>query len=152
MLFGQSYSCVKQTYNIPVAHALVHGWIVKKKKKLHTFEMFCFLFAGLCPRRNHTNPGSSNHSTVANLMPLPSLFDALTETDNTIDPRIKWTVSRISHEEEDISHYKKAPSSVDKYNGEFYFTLDVHWNFVSELSKHFLSSCVVFLAYNVLAR
>ena len=82
-------------------------------------------FAGLCPRRNHTNPGSSNHSTVANLMPLPSLFDALTETDNTIDPRIKWTVSRISHEEEDISHYKKAPPSVDKYNGEFYLTLNM---------------------------
>ncbi len=77
------------------------------------------LLIGLCPRRNHTNPGSSKHSTVANLKEVKSLFDAVTATDSTIDPRIKWNVLRISREEEDINHFRKAPSSVDKFSGEY---------------------------------
>ncbi|XP_072013736.1 twisted gastrulation protein homolog 1-A-like [Amphiura filiformis] len=78
----------------------------------------CCSCMGLCPRRNHSNQGSSKHSTVANLMQIPSLFDALTETDNIIDPRIKWNVFRITHEEEDVKHYRPASPAVDKYSGK----------------------------------
>lgn len=75
----------------------------------------CCTCMGLCPARNNSHKGGSAVSTVANLMPLTSLFDALTEMDVMPDPRLKWKVLRIPHTEEDINHLKPA---ADRTNGK----------------------------------